>query len=428
MDIDQLFQLINDDLAGEDADDQLFFRYLTLANRRNAGLCGPDLDVERAAMVKTLNSVSLSALIEPPFAVDPLGLVYRIDLRDYEWDRAVTVNGAAYNDVWEALAENVYSVPWQGDDIDDVVADTGTAVPVMFASTFVAQATDVSNYYALLGIPENVDGFILDELGIDVAQNFADDEVIRAGFAGTAMDLPDDAFIAERHDIEVRNGYLWQVSSFGGTPGDLFANPLSQPAGEREIIFTLKNGLLAFVFVDDSGNRLNTSGAFSASNPALQVRDSFGRHASGIRASDQVRDAADLGMLGHLTIDELEKLRVIYPAADDLTRILDDDRGQYAFSLAAAELDIERTEPITRTYATYVADVDLNVAAGDLMTTPEQLRADLVQLVPRMQALGNGGISRNDFALYYRRSLCVLTVAHENTPDAALCARFLSGP
>ncbi len=436
MNMDDVFTTITYDLAGGDADDLLSYRYLTLANRRNAGLCGPDLEVERAAMVKVLNSVSLSALVELPFAVDALGLVYRIDLRDYGWDRPVTVNGTRYNDVWEALVDNdVYSVPWQGDDADDVVADTGTAFPVMFASAFVPVATEASMYYALLNIPENVEQ-LFSIFAINVAQNLIDDELIRAGFAGTDMGRPDDAFIAERHDIEVRSGYLWQVSSFG-TPSDLFANPLGQPAGEREIIFTLENGLFAFVFADEDGNRLDTSVAFSASNSPLAVRNSFGRHASGIRVSDQVRGAAELGMLPHLTVGELEKLRIIYPEADDLRGILDNDRNRYAQALRAArwvsraasfELDVEGTEPISRTYATYLDDVDLNVAAGDLMITPEQLQNDLFELEPEMQVLENGRMSRDEFARAYRDSLCVLSVALENAPDAELCDALEPAP
>jgi mono/diheme cytochrome c family protein len=46
IDFDQLFQEINDDLSGEDADDQVNFRYLVLTNRYNAGICN-DTSLDR---------------------------------------------------------------------------------------------------------------------------------------------------------------------------------------------------------------------------------------------------------------------------------------------------------------------------------------------------------------------------------------------
>ena len=132
------------------------------------------------------------------------------------------------------------------DWLDDAVADMGTAFPVMFADSFLATAMTAEMYYALIDVPENIDDFILNDLGIDVEQNSSDQEVIRAGFSGASIGLPENAFLAERHDIEVRNGVLWQIADFGGGPDGLFEDPLGQPRGERKLVFTLPNGLLGF--------------------------------------------------------------------------------------------------------------------------------------------------------------------------------------
>jgi hypothetical protein len=128
IDFDQLFQEINDDLSGEDADDQANYRYLVLTNRYNAGVCNDtQLDRDRQALVKMVNMLSTAPTIEEPFDVNGEGLIYRIDLRDYEWDRAITINGENFNDVWEGIAaNNPYAVAFVGDDADDAVADTGT--------------------------------------------------------------------------------------------------------------------------------------------------------------------------------------------------------------------------------------------------------------------------------------------------------------
>lgn len=422
MDMDDVFDIIVDDLSGEDIDDQVNYRYLSLANRRNAGLCEPDLDVERQALVKAVNSLSLEPSPEVPLQVDDGGVIYRVDLRDYGWNRAVTIAGQQYSDVWEAVVQrDVFSVQWRGDAADDVSLDTGSPRPVVFASSFIATATDASTYYALLGIPENVDDFILGDLGIDVETNFADQEVIRAGFSGVRRGFVDAAFLAERHDIEVRSGYLWQISEFGAAPGDLLANPLGDPTGERELVFTLPNGFLGFAFADAAGDRLDESSAFSAS-PGLTLRASFGRYARGVDVVDEVHQAAENGDLaGHVNVDDMPKILEIYPSADALTGILEEDRDAFGTAVQQADLPFDAADPMTRAYSAFASDVGVNVAAGDLMMTPDALLRDLRQLPESMQVLDGGRVRREDFARQYMLSLCTLSVALENFPDAALC-------
>ena len=211
LDFDQLFDIINEDLDGQDPFDQVNFRYLTLINRSNVVGCGQRLDRDRQALSKLVNSLSLSASIEEPLDVEGSGLVYRIDMRDYEWDRAITVNGQSYNDAWEAIAaHNLYAVPFVGDAADDAVADTGTAFPFMDADSLLAAAAVEELYYALIDIDVNqtIDDFILNELGIDAVSNLEFEEMVRAGFSGTSVGFPGRSFLAERHDINVRAGYL----------------------------------------------------------------------------------------------------------------------------------------------------------------------------------------------------------------------------
>jgi len=427
LDMDQVFTTIADNLSGEDADDQVNFRYFSLANRLNAGLCDSSLDVERAGLVKALNSLSLAPTMEQPFDVDGNGVIYRIDLRDYEWDRPISIDGTNYDDVWEALvAHDLYSVPWVGDDVDDVVADTGTAFPVMFASAFGAVATEAPVYYGVIGMPENVDQFVANELEIDISANISALEVVRAGFSGAGLGLPASAFLAERHDIEVRNGYFWQVAEFGGGAARLFGDPLGQPTGERELVFTLGNGLLAFAFADAGGNRLPDSALLSTPGTRRALRSSFQRYASGVSVRDEVRPAMSSGT-GHLTPDQVARIVEEYPDAAELTRLLAEDRGVYAEALNRANLDIDAADPISATHAAFAADVELNVAAGDLVVSPEFLEGNLGELGPELQSLASGRISRDDFSAFYVRSLCRLSIVLDNTPDPAACDAAASG-
>ena len=238
IDQDSLYQMINADLAGRDVEDLRFARYLSLADLSNA--CTGSLDADRAALSKLINSLSISATLTQPLAVDAAETLYRIDLRDYDWDRQIELGGKRFDDAWEALiASSAYALPFVGDDADDAVSDTGTAVPVLFGSAFVAAAASAPLYYALLGVSADLDDQLSDELGIDVAADRANGETVRAGFVADGQ-AGETQFLAERFDLEVRAGVAWQISEFGG---DLFDDPLGNASGERELIFTLPNGL-----------------------------------------------------------------------------------------------------------------------------------------------------------------------------------------
>jgi hypothetical protein len=51
---------------------------------------------------------------------------YRLDLRDYDWDRAVTVSGVEYADGWEALvAQTPHALTLQGATAERLREQTG---------------------------------------------------------------------------------------------------------------------------------------------------------------------------------------------------------------------------------------------------------------------------------------------------------------
>src|SRR5688572_6753724 len=115
--LDDLLQSINVDLAARDADDRPFTRYVTLRDRAQELGCGSELDGERAALSKLINSVSLNPVLEPPVPLDVDLTLFRIDLRDFDWDRDVTVGNQSFTDVWEALIASVPSaLELVGDD------------------------------------------------------------------------------------------------------------------------------------------------------------------------------------------------------------------------------------------------------------------------------------------------------------------------
>ena len=421
---DEVFQQIAADLARLDADDQPFTRYLTLANEANVVGCGAVLDPSRTALNKLVNSLSLEPTVNQLVPVDADLTLYRLDLRDYTWDRQVEVDGIQFADAWEAIvASSAYAIPYVGDDADDTVADSETTVPVLFGSAFVAAASAASVYYGVLDIPENVDDFLLDDLAIDVEQNRADQAVVRAGLGGTGQGFAE--FLVERHEIEVRAGYVWQIFSDADGAAALEADPLATPPSEeREIVFTLPNGLLGHVLADADGQRIDESDLILDTNEndfRAKIARSFMRlRGQGVSATDEIRQ---------LVLDnpddfagDVQEILALYPGADDLEDILASDRARFEQALAQAGIDIDTVpEPVSNAFANFDRDVVLSTAAGDLYVTADDLKDNLILLDPAMGVLQSGSMDRDDFTEFYVFNLCVLGVVNENQPDPALC-------
>jgi hypothetical protein len=142
---DDLWRAVAADLSSLDADDRSSQRYLSLADLSNTGTCGAELGEARAALVKLVNSLSIDTVPTPLVAIDADETLYRLDLRDYAWDRPVEVSGTGFVDAWEAIvAASPHAVPFVGADADVAKADTGPAVPVLPGSAFVAAASNAT--------------------------------------------------------------------------------------------------------------------------------------------------------------------------------------------------------------------------------------------------------------------------------------------
>jgi hypothetical protein len=399
--LDDVIQLAANDTSSLSADDLPFVRYFSLVNRANALGCGAALNGERAALTKLVNSLSLSPVARQPRAIDVNETLYRVDLRDYAWDRPIDVNGVSFSDAWEAMvASNPYAIELVGDDADELKSDTGTLVPVAFSNTFVASAPVGELYYALLDIPENIDTFILSGLGIDLAANLRDEASVRAGRIAH-----DRGLLSERSDIEVRAGSLWQIAEFGSA-GDLLDDPLGSPAGDREVVFSLPNGLNGYALATASGERLDDSGV---------AIESIRRHARGVDAEDDVRDAV-LADPSNFNAQERQAILAIYPEPARLAQVIENDRSVYAQGLQRLGLDISAPEPISASVDAFASDLDLTAAAADLLVTPEDLESNLALLDPAFGVLRGASIAREDFTELYFGAFCALGVVLNNIP------------
>jgi len=431
VDFDELFQLVSKDLRNADNNDAQFFRYISLTNRFTAGVCADALEKDRQALTKMMNMLSTRASIELPVAINPEETLYRIDLRDFNWDEPIDVDGRGFNDTWEAIAENnPYAIRFEGDDADDAIDDSQTDFPIMFADQMLSVATIGNVYYGIIGVDSrgSLDNFIQGELGIDVQDDIQNEDAVRAGTTRSRISRQDR--VVERHEIELRGGVLWQAFDFEANAANdnIFEDPFGFEPGGTEAIFTLPNGMLGFIIADQNDNIVEDSDILLDTNQnnfrAITSVSCANCHATGfIPVVDEVADftLANAREL-RLSRDEVEELEAIYVSPEEFAKtVQDDSRTFYQSALQRAALPVQGGDPVSNVFLRFDQDMKLEDVAGDLGVTPDDLRDNLNSLDPQLATLSRSTIDRDDFTALYVDSLCELSVLLENQPEAGLC-------
>ncbi|HEU4576985.1 MAG TPA: hypothetical protein VFS67_01935, partial [Polyangiaceae bacterium] len=267
---DDQIGLMAQDIAKLDVRDQPFTRYLTITYSSNAGGCeGPrkELERQRFALFKGINSVSTEATVGIPQPIDAAKTIYRIDIRDYNWDRAIDLEDDGVEDFadgWDAIVagvqgnlasaegnnvilagQNAYAVPYTGDQADDLVADSGTQIPFMPVNAFI-QATEFGDlYYALIGAKANIFDFEREVLLIDTVQEKEDDNLLRAGFSNSGVSKQER--VLNRFDQGTAGGYSYWLSfdfdgGSGNVNGDLVLNLANDSIYQNPIDFAFTGG------------------------------------------------------------------------------------------------------------------------------------------------------------------------------------------
>jgi mono/diheme cytochrome c family protein len=425
---DQLYSDIERDLREQESRDRPFTRYLTLANRYNAGVCADALDRERFAILKVVNMLSTRATIGTPTPIDDDKLTFRIDIRDYNWDEGIN----NFRDGWEAIiAESPYAVPFVGDQADNAREDAETDVPVLNADAFVDAAALGDLYYALIGVDTNqrLADFVSNDLGIDVQGDLEDGDVVRAGTTRSAISREDR--VVERLRIGGRQGVLWQSfdSAPGGGGGSIFSDPFNVAQGGTDAIFTLPNGMLAFIIADDNDNIVTTSNllldTFQDDFIARTSVSCSNCHAQGFNmVTDEVKPFVTSNRFDFQR-DEFQTVEDVYLDPADFAQVIADDSAVFQQSLQRAGLPTTGSDPVAGSYLRFNVDVDLTTAAGDLGVTKEDLEQNLNLLDPELAVLRNISLERESFSDNFEASLCVMQLISKNHPDNDRCDALL---
>ncbi|HVZ31883.1 MAG TPA: hypothetical protein VG963_05625, partial [Polyangiaceae bacterium] len=321
-DFDTLFRTINTDLITAEAQDAQFYRYIALSNRFTAGVCADTaLDQDRQGLIKMMNMLSDDAKPGKVVPIDQNQTIFRIDLRDFNWNRPVSVNGQAFTDVWEATAaNNPFNVQWVGDDANIAIATSKTNFPFQMSDMMMRNNTIGNVYYGIIGIDinQNINDFISQVLQVNVNDDLQQRTQIRAGTTKSRVSRQDR--LVQRDDLVLQPGALWQSFDFEANDANqsIFQDPFNFQAGGSEAIFTRPNGMMGFLIADangvlqqDSDILLDTSQNDFKAVTSISCSNC---HASGfIPVVDEVKavalaNARDIG----LNQDQVEELQDIY--------------------------------------------------------------------------------------------------------------------
>lgn len=424
--VDDVMDVIQNDVLRQDADDRVFTRYVLLTNRYNAGVCSVDLAVDRQAMHKALNTLSLATELTPLLAVDSEETIYRLDLRDYDWDREIELDGVAYADGWRAVADqNNLAIEYQGDEAEQVILQTEELVPWMTADSLIATALDGNIYYALTDIRLDVslNEQRLDKFGVNTQQNLDEEELIRVGSTQSARYA--EHVLAERHDIEFYQGPLWQYFPLSAEQG-MFESPLELRGNDllTEMAYGLPNGLIAFAMAADEGQIVSEIPAFN--NGFSVVRDIsslFANFSAGYPVvQDEVLDFVQANPF-NFNADDFEAILDIYPPQESFAAVVEDDNLSYSVALARLGLNAGDPDPVTRVLARFREPLDVVAVAAELGVPVDTLLPNLGLLAPELQALGQSGatIERSEFIGLFEQSVCIMQVFSQNQPLLTSC-------
>jgi tetratricopeptide (TPR) repeat protein len=385
----EVIRAMRADLEGLPARQRRFTRYFTLTHLFNAGLSEDELQSYRHGLSKLVNSLSWGGSVVVPRPVDPARTIFRIDLRDYQWEERT----------WQRILDaNPYGVLVDSEDARACAAATGCRLPHVRADWFVAAASRPPLYHDVLGIPAT-EQELQKLLRLDVAQNIRQERVARAGFNGSGVSRNNR--LIERHEA---NGVVyWRSYDFGTNTGkqNLFANPLGPGEGGStfehdggEFIFSLPNGLQGYMLADAKGRRLDKGPTAIVSDPKRPDRavenglSCMGCHARGlIDKADQLRDHVTRNAQAFAGAD-VELVQALCPPRERFTALVRQDATRFQEAVQKTGAPLSATEPIVALALRFEAEMDLALAAAEAGCTPDVLRRALDRSPRLAQQLG----------------------------------------
>jgi hypothetical protein len=393
------------DLQAAEPRQRRFLRYFSFAHLVSAGVSDADLQSARLALAKLVNSLSWHPRITPPRPIDPPRSIFRVDLRDLQW------NDRAWNHIVEFYPYSLLH-PSGSAEARAFKATAGTELPWIKGDWFVATASRPPLYHDLLQLPIN-DRELERQLRVDVLQDIEDEAMARAGFNGSGVSRNNR--LLERHDAAF--GAYWRSYDFADNTDqqNLFEHPLGPAPGRNsfrhsggEIIFNLPNGLQAYLLVDGVGRRIDRGPLEIVSDPKRPDRavetgvSCFSCHVRGlIHKGDQVRAHVEKNPTA-FSKEDVALIQSLYSLEARFKALLDEDADRYARAVSKTGGRVEDPEPISTLTLHYEGELDGATAAAELGLEGRDFSQRLAKVPSLNRALGplqvrGGTVQRQTF-------------------------------
>jgi hypothetical protein len=418
------------DARAQPASSRPFLRYVS-AGQFRPGPCDAEdvIDLSRRAVSRArmavsrvLNGMSREPRAVVPRAVGPEQLLLRVDLRDYGWQRPVTLGGESYGDAWQAVVANAaIALELQGGAAGELERELGTAVPVLLSSAFVATAMKGELYYAVLRLPATL-GEVKHELGIDGDEDIERGAWARAAFSNSGVSR-EPRGVARYRGTALGDGYFWQTFDFAPSASSeaLYLEPLTTRADGHEALFSLPNGLPAYYATDGDGARLLDATFLvdpAQNNGKVRVASSCGScHNGGIitfidEARSFVDDNEDL-----FAEAVLARARETFPTQREMDALSAADVQRITAAAELAGQPNGTPDPVSRTFLDYELGLTFDQLAAELFLDRASLIEQLSSLPEEIATAATSGVlERRVFEAHYLEAACALYGAAESSP------------
>ncbi len=411
-----------------------FMRYFTLTHLYNAGVSEDELQTYRNAFAKLINSLSWNTDLVVPEVIDDAKTIFAVDIRQLQWNK----------EIWQAIEDaNPYFLELVGPEAVACREMCETPMPSVRVDWFVFAASKPPLYHTTLGLPES-DRALEDLLRVNVQANIDQEQAIRAGFNRSGVSQNNR--LIEWHKSPY--GSYWKSYDFGGNIGrqNLFECPLGPASGNRyfqhdggEIIFTLPNGLLGFLLVDEAGARIDQGPTHIVSDPKQPDRavtngvSCLSCHYAGIIPK---RDEVGVAVrLNRTAFQEADDILALYRPSEELDRLMSSDSERFASALRRLGIsNVSRSgEPVSAIAARFQDDIDLRSASAEFGLQPQEFLKRLAQStrVARLFSsltIEGGTLKRDVFKDVFQSACADLNLITSTTHSGELSRSTQSGP
>ncbi len=326
-------------------------RYFSCNHLLTRGATRDELDLQRDALLKSINHLSYSrdpVMIE---AVDgETATVFAVDIRKLGWHhdslKAVGNHGKllpALNNFDLVLLEYPYAISYQDSDTFEklsaeflVPSQMVRPIAYLRIDWFCSVATQPPLYHDLMRMPIHVSELEREIVGVDVIAEMMHKDVARGAVILSGVSRNNRA--AER--FVSPHGAYWKSIDYATNKGEenIFRDPINLHGVGGEMIFNLPNGLHGYYLSTAAGDRLDAG-------PTEIVTDKFAEdkvvrnalscircHDQGIKTfKDSVRPAVE-SLPGNLGFSRSEVLK-LYPKQEELSGLLKTDMARFQSAL-----------------------------------------------------------------------------------------------